>query len=80
MAANGFTPAQYETAYGFAPLLQSGVRGQGERVALIEIDGFKSSDITSFASCFGLDVPRLSGFGVGLRHPLPPGGDASLLP
>ena len=26
--------------------------GQGERVALVEIDGFKSSDIPSFAHCF----------------------------
>jgi subtilase family protein len=78
LAAEGFTPNQYETAYGLAPLFGGGLSGQGERVALIEIDGFRPSDITSFASCFGLSVPRLSGFGVGLKHALPPGGEATL--
>jgi kumamolisin len=78
LAAQGFTPAQYETAYGFAPLFQGGLRGEGERVALIEIDGFHSTDIRSFASCFGLNVPPLNGFGVGLKHPLAPGGEATL--
>ena len=53
----GFTPNQYETAYGFVPLFGSGLHGEGERVALIEIDGFRSTDLTSFASCFGLGVP-----------------------
>jgi kumamolisin len=78
LAAEGFTPNQYETAYGFAPLFGGGLSGQGERVALIEIDGFRPSDITSFASCFGLSVPHISGFGVGVKHALPPGGEATL--
>lgn len=78
LAAQGFTPAQYETAYGFAPLFGEGLSGQGERVALIEIDGFRYTDITSFASCFGLGVPSLSAFGVGVKHALPPGGEATL--
>jgi len=78
LAVQGFTPVQYETAYGFAPLFGSGLTGQGERVALIEIDGFRFTDLTSFASCFGLGVPPVRGFGVGLKHPLPPGGEATL--
>ncbi|HEY1511055.1 MAG TPA: S53 family serine peptidase [Solirubrobacteraceae bacterium] len=78
LAAQGFTPDQYEQAYGFGPLYASGVRGQGERVALIEIDGFHGTDITTFASCFGLDVPRLNAFGVGIKHALRPGGEATL--
>jgi kumamolisin len=78
LAVEGFTPVQYETAYGFAPLFGSGLHGEGERVALIEIDGFRSSDLTSFASCFGLSVPPVRGFGVGLKHALPPGGEATL--
>ncbi|MGZ4186990.1 MAG: S53 family peptidase [Solirubrobacteraceae bacterium] len=78
LAAQGFTPVQYETAYGFGPLFGSGLSGQGERVALIEIDGFRPTDITSFASCFGLSPPHVSAFGVGLKHPLPPGGEATL--
>ena len=78
LAVQGFTPNQYETAYGFAPLFGSGLHGEGERVALIEIDGFRFSDLTSFASCFGLSVPPVRGFGVGLKHALPPGGEATL--
>ena len=56
----------------------SGVTGQGERVALIEIDGFSYSDLQAFASCFGLPVPQINGFGVGLTHPLAPGGETTL--
>ena len=78
LAVEGFTPNQYETAYGLAPLFGSGLHGEGERVALIEIDGFRFSDLTSFASCFGLSVPPVRGFGVGLKHALPPGGEATL--
>ena len=78
LAVQGFTPNQYQTAYGLAPLFASGLRGEGERVALIEIDGFRFTDLTSFASCFGLGVPPVRGFGVGLKHPLPPGGEATL--
>ena len=78
LAVQGFTPNQYETAYGLAPLFASGLRGEGERVALIEIDGFRASDLSSFASCFGLSVPPVRGFGVGLKHALPPGGEATL--
>jgi subtilase family serine protease len=74
----GFAPNQYLTAYGFDPLHNAGFRGQGERVALIEIDGFRDSDIKAFARCFHLDIPALNGFGVGVKHPLPPGGESTL--
>jgi subtilase family serine protease len=78
VAAGGFTPNQYLTAYHFDPLRNAGERGQGERVALIEVDGFRYSDITTFARCFGLSVPPVHGFGVGVRHPLRPGGESTL--
>lgn len=75
----GFTPNQYLTAYGFDALHSAGLRGQGERVALIEIDGFRYSDIKAFAQCFHLDIPALNGFGVGsVHHQLTPGGEATL--
>ena len=47
------------------PLHAAGVGGQGETVALIEIDGFKDADINAFAQCFGLPVPALNAYGVG---------------
>ena len=75
---SGFTPNQYLTAYGYSPLQAAGLRGQGERVALIEIDGFKYSDLRRFASCFDLSIPAINGFGVGLKRPLAPGGESTL--
>jgi kumamolisin len=74
----GFAPNQYLTAYGFDPLHSAGLHGEGVRVALIEIDGFRYSDIKSFAKCFHLDIPALNGFGVGIGHPLSPGGESTL--
>ncbi len=74
----GFTPNQYLTAYGFDPLHNTGVLGQGERVALIEIDGFDYSDIKTFAHCFGLDIPAVHAFGVDVPGLLPPGGESTL--
>ena len=47
-------------------------------MALIEIDGFRYSDLQAFASCFGLPVPPINGYGVGLKHPLAPGGETTL--
>ncbi len=77
-ASGGFTPNQYLTAYQYDPLHSAAVTGQGERVALIEVDGFKGSDIRNFARCFGLRVPAINSFGIGLRKPLAPGGESTL--
>ncbi len=77
-AIGGFTPNQYNTAYQYTALHSAGYYGQGQRIALIETDGFKPSDISSFASCFGLKVPPLTVFGVGTKTALPPGGETTL--
>jgi subtilase family serine protease len=77
-AEGGFTPNEYLGAYQYAPLQQQGLLGQGERVALVEIDGFQMSDLQTFASCFGLHVPTIRSFSVGVAGPLPPGGEATL--
>jgi kumamolisin len=77
--AHGFTPNQYLTAYDYGPLLSAHLNGQGERVALIEVDGFRYSDIRSFAHCFGLSIPAINGFGVGsVSKALTPGGESTL--
>lgn len=74
----GFTPNEYLDAYQYAPLHQQGLLGQGERVALIEIDGFLQSDLQRFASCFSLRTPPVEQFPVGVTGPLAPGGEATL--
>jgi subtilase family serine protease len=78
VGTGSFTPNQYLTAYQYDPLHAANVTGQGERVALIEIDGFKHSDIGAFANCFGLRVPPITSFGVGLKKALKPGGESTL--
>jgi subtilase family serine protease len=77
-ADRGFTPNQYLDAYGYTPLHQAGLNGQGERVSLIEIDGFRYSDLRAFAGCFGLAIPAINGFGVNIKHPLTPIGETEL--
>jgi subtilase family serine protease len=78
IASGGFTPNQYLSAYGYEALRAAGLSGQGERVALIEVDGFKYSDLMAFAQCFSLPIPALNTFGVGIKHLLSPGGEATL--
>ncbi len=78
VATAGFTPNQYLNAFQYSPLRQAGLGGQGERVALIEIDGFRYSDVRTFARCFGLPVPDVNAFGVGIGRALPPGGESTL--
>jgi kumamolisin len=77
-ADRGFTPNQYLDAYGYSPLHALGINGQGERVSLIEIDGFRYSDVRTFANCFGLPIPAINGFGVNIKHPLTPIGETEL--
>ena len=64
LASGGFTPNQYRTAYGFDALAAAGLDGAGERVALIEINGFKAVDIRAFAACFGLPMLKITRYGV----------------
>jgi len=73
-----FTPNQYLTAYGIDGLHSDGFLGQGQRVALIEADGVKTSDVDAFAECFGLPVPPIRQFAVGSRKLRPPGVEGAL--
>ncbi len=75
---NGFTPNQYRQAYniGVDPVVPGD--GTGERVAVIEIDGFKPSDVTTFASCFGLPTGTIKVFHVGVHHNLKPSFETTL--
>jgi kumamolisin len=74
----GYTPNQYLEAYGHSQLHKAGFKGQGKDVAVIEIDGFKRSDIDTFAKCFGLPKPNLRLRTVGLKKPLEPGPETTL--
>jgi subtilase family serine protease len=73
-----YTPNQYLHAYRFDALHRHGWRGQGQRVAVIEIDGFLRSDVVTFGRCFGLRVPPTPITRVGIRRNLPPGDETVL--
>ena len=74
----GFTPNQYINAYGLKALHKRGLTGRGQRVALIEIDGFKPGDITPFAECFGYKVPPIRTIPVQMKEPFPTGAETTL--
>jgi kumamolisin len=76
-STDAFTPDQYLTAYGYDSLHQSRENGEGERVALIEIVGFKGSDVSTFARCFSLPLPAINRFDVGIIKPLAPAGEST---
>jgi kumamolisin len=75
---SAYTPNQYLDAYGHSELHKQGFKGQGKDVAVIEIDGFKKSDVNTFAKCFGLPKPNLKVRPVGIPKPLPPGPETTL--
>jgi len=78
LATDSYTPNQYNTANDYDPLHAAGFDGQGERVALIEVQGFEPSDIGAFAQCFGLNVPQIRTFQVGGTPALAPGQETEL--
>ena len=53
----GYLPGDLATAYGHRSLIEGGNDGTGESIALVEFSNYKSSDISSFKSCFGLTTP-----------------------
>ena len=78
LGTGGFTPNQYLTAYGYDGLRHAGLAGQGERVALIEVDGFSRKDLNTFAACFGIARPGITTWSVDGSPLLRPGGEATL--
>ncbi len=74
----GWTPNQYGTAYGFDKLHKRGLRGEKMRVALMETDGFKRSDVETFARCFGAKVPPISQTPIDMKQMPAPGDETTL--
>lgn len=55
-----FTPNQWLRAYGLDQLQANGFTGKGERIGLIELDGYLTSDLQAYTGCFGLPLPTPS--------------------
>ena len=73
-----YTPNQVNAAYGLSSLHAKGYKGQGQRIAVIEMDGFSRSDLETAGACFGYKPPPTPVKLVGLKKPLPPGSEATL--
>lgn len=73
-----FTPNQFLTAYGHAAMHKRGLRGQGQTIAVVEIDGFRHSDIVTYDRCFGVKTPTIRTIPVGIPKPLPAGTETTL--
>jgi kumamolisin len=56
----GFAPADLNGAYDATPLLQSGVQGSNQTVAVFELDGYQSSDVTQYFQTYNLGNPGIS--------------------
>ncbi|HEY7127299.1 MAG TPA: protease pro-enzyme activation domain-containing protein [Ktedonobacterales bacterium] len=50
----GFTPSELRTAYDFNGIISNGDQGDGQTVAIFELDGYKASDVTTYESNYGL--------------------------
>ncbi len=73
-----YTPNQISSAYGLSDLHKKGFKGQGQRVTLLEVDGFDRSDLETAGACFGYKPPPTTLGLIGLKSPLPPGGETTL--
>jgi subtilase family serine protease len=73
-----FTPNQWLDAYGISTLHRQGFKGQGMRIAVIETDGFRRSDIETYGKCYGKRVPPTPITRVGIKKALAPGDETTL--
>lgn len=73
-----YTPNQIHAAYGIDSLRRRGLNGRGERIAVVEIDGFKRSDLETAAKCFGFRAPPTPVKLIDLKKRLAPGGETTL--
>ncbi len=51
-ALNYLTPAQFASAYNFTSAYNAGLHGEGQSIALFELDLYTPSDIGNFQACY----------------------------
>jgi subtilase family serine protease len=56
-ATQTLTPIQARTLYNSQPAFVTGIKGQGRTIAVSNFDGFRTSNIPTFLSTFGLPAP-----------------------
>ncbi len=56
----GYTPADLNGAYDATPLLQAGIQGANQTIAVFELDGYPSSDVTQYFQTYNLGSPSIT--------------------
>jgi kumamolisin len=56
----GYTPAAIHAAYNIKPLLDAGIDGAGQTIALFELDGYNPADIQAYLNYYHLGSPKYS--------------------
>jgi subtilase family serine protease len=59
-SSGGLTADEFASGYDFSPLYQAGDEGAGQTIALAEFEPDASSDISAYASCYGLSTAGVS--------------------
>ncbi len=59
-AQQGFGPSDLIKAYDSTPLQQAGIQGTNQTVAVFEMDGYQSSDITQYLQNYQLGNPTIN--------------------
>ncbi|HZS79014.1 MAG TPA: protease pro-enzyme activation domain-containing protein [Ktedonobacteraceae bacterium] len=57
---SGYGPTELSGAYDATPLHQAGIDGSNQTVAVFELDGYQSSDITQYLQNYNLGTPNIS--------------------
>jgi len=57
---SGYGPTELTGAYDSTPLQQAGIQGNNQTVAVFELDGYQSSDITQYLQNYSLGSPSIS--------------------
>jgi kumamolisin len=71
-----YIPDQIATAYNLTGLYNAGFRGEGQIVALYELDNYEPSDISAYTACFGGASVPISRTAVNGGAPTVPGQGA----
>ena len=71
-----YIPNQIATAYNLTGLYNAGFRGEGQTVALYELDNFVPSDISAYTKCYGGSSVPINRIAVNGGAPATPGRGA----
>ncbi|HYX50329.1 MAG TPA: protease pro-enzyme activation domain-containing protein, partial [Ktedonobacteraceae bacterium] len=71
-----YVPNQIASAYNLSGLYNAGFHGEGQTVALYELDNYVSSDVSVYTKCFGVSSVPINRIAVNGGAPTTPGQGA----